>query len=200
MSLREFVVGYQDEKGEVVASLETYYNNYVKPLNPIFKGTLGEDRTVLCFFKDHPDTDPSLGIMPHKRIKGAKLYHCFGCHKVGDIVQLHKYIQSDYYHRVITMERSAIEVAELFGIPITEYKEKVVSEFDDTLYMKTQVALTDMDNKYNTVSFRDELLNIRKAEGLLVQDKASLVNRALIKLIAVTKPDEEKVLKDGEYY
>lgn len=190
MGLREFVVGYKGEDGKVLATIEEYYKRQIKPLNPLYKGDLSVDRTVLCFFKDHPDTDPSLGLIPHKHIKGAKVYHCFGCGKVGDIVQLHKYIQADYYHRIITMERSAMEVAELFGIPISEYKERKITEFDKTDYMKTMSALTRTDNMYNAIAFRDELLKIRKTEGLILQDKLSLVNRAIIKLTSVTK--EEK--------
>lgn len=119
MSIERYVVRYKDAEGNFVANIFDYYERYIKPLSSMFaRYDWYPNKKIMCFLKEHDDKNASMGNIPDTSNPGGYIYHCFGCGKRGNVVDLHVAIERDYHHRHLNKEEAAKEVAKLFNIPL----------------------------------------------------------------------------------
>lgn len=188
-SFEEFVMTYtvSDANGNesILVTIEDYHKKYIKPLDPRFQWDFynGYKGKVLCWCKDHEDKNPSMGTVPHKHLKGVKLYHCLGCNATGTVVRLHQRIQKEYHGRDITVHESCMELCQLYGIDASEY-EKV--ETDQEGYYERYRSIDDMMEEYTIKDYSGDLLNARKAFAVTgsVVALARAIDSANVKMIA----------------
>lgn len=186
MTLQEYVLTYKDEKGDIVISVEAYYDRYVKILDKKFEnGSLYVNKTVLCCFKSHGDTDPSFGIMNHRSYKGVKLYHCFGCNATGDVIRLHQRIQKDYYNRGLTDTEACRELCKMFGVAIPTVTN-LEQEYERSYDRNMKKVLSSM-HVYTLKEYSREILSVRQDKNLSISEIAAKVNKSNIKYIASKK-------------
>lgn len=191
-SFEEFVMTYKttDSEGNesILVSIEDYHKRFIKPLDPRFQWDFynGYKGKVLCWCKNHEDKNPSMGTVPHKHLKGVKLYHCLGCNATGTVVRLHQRIQQEYFGRTITDHESCMELCNLYGIDAKEY-EKV--ETDQEGYFERYRSIDDLKEEYTIKEYSSDILGARKAfavSGNLNTLKRT-IDSANVKMIATEK-------------
>lgn len=191
MKLKEYLLGYEIEEGKPVCNIFDYYRQFIKPLDDRFKyGDLQPDKKVICFFKDHEDVNPSLGVIKDTKhvYKHQYLYHCFGCGKTGDVVRLHQIIEEQYHNRKLNQDDACKELARLFNIPLGDFEELDDEDYEGMLRLKIKRA-NEVSTHYNMTDFSKGLLNIRKkAQGRkLTPQELGRVNSECVKIIASNK-------------
>lgn len=191
-SLEEFVLTYavKDANGEekIVVTIEDYYKRFIQPLDvrfsryDFYNSYKGK---VLCCFKNHADKNPSMGIIPHKHLKGVKVYHCLGCNATGDVIRLHQRIQKEYFGRSLTSRESALELCKLYNIDASEY-DKV--ETDQEGYYERYVSIGSLMEEYTISDYSSDLLDARKRFAVMgdASRLAKEIDSANIKMIATT--------------
>lgn len=174
----------KDEYGheELVVSLPEYYERYVKPLSDRFSNSsLLTSRTAICPF--HEDSDPSLGIYNGR-------YHCFGCaaqglESSGDVIRFHQRIEAKYKHREITRVESATELANMFGLDISQATETLEGREDETGLLKKGLKLASVNRlNYTIRDYRTDLMKVR-AKQYQGSDAIKAISTAQIKMTAV---------------
>lgn len=174
----------KDEYGheELVVSLPEYYERYVKPLSDRFSNSsLLTSRTAICPF--HEDSDPSLGVYNGR-------YHCFGCaaqglESSGDVIRFHQRIEAKYKHREITRVESATELANMFGLDISQATETLEGREDETGLLKKRLKLASVNKlNYTIRDYRADLMKVRtkRYQG---SDAIKAISTAQIKMTAV---------------
>lgn len=187
MTLRDFVLTYKGEDGNPLVSIERYYEDYIKPLDLRFKEySFYTHRTVICCFKGHEDINPSLGTIPHRHLKGVRVFHCFGCGASGDVVRLHQVIQRDYFNRILSDKESALDLCRLYGINAVQY-EDIDDASDQAGYLRRLQRISRYSEAYTLRDFEDELMVVRENPDAPLSDKIDYISRALIKQTAVKK-------------
>ena len=174
----------KDEYGhdELVVSLPEYYERYVKPLSDRFSNSsLLTSRTAICPF--HEDSDPSLGIYNGR-------YHCFGCaaqglESSGDVIRFHQRIEAKYKHREITRVESATELANMFGLDISQATETLEGREDETGLLKKRLKLASVNKlNYTIRDYRADLMKVRTKQ-YQGSDAIKAISTAQIKMTAV---------------
>lgn len=186
LTLEEFVLTYKNSEGNLVITVEAYYERYVKPLSPKFKQSsfAGGSSKVLCCF--HDDKRPSMGLMASTKYPGVKLYHCFGCGAIGTVIRFHQRVQREYYNRRLTETEAAKELCVLFGVDTEQYKTKVY-EGDNAVYMKRVAYIGKNIGRYDIHAFKNELCDVRSDDTLTIDKKINKLNSAMVRYIATTK-------------
>ena len=188
MTIQDYILNYK-VNDECVCDMLTYYEKYIKPLDNRFaRYTLGVSKLVLCFFKDHEDKNPSLGVIKDKHHKGQYLYHCFGCGKTGNVIRLHQIIEAQYHNRQLTEEEACKELANLFDIPLGEFDEYSEDDYEGR-YRQKIIRVERLAKQYTATDYKQKLLEIRKeAKNRQLSDKElRKVNSECIKMIASNK-------------
>lgn len=174
----------KDEYGheELVVSLPEYYERYVKPLSDRFSNSsLLTSRTAICPF--HEDSDPSLGAYNGR-------YHCFGCaaqglESSGDVIRFHQRIEAKYKHREITRVESATELANMFGLDISQATETLEGREDETGLLKKRLKLASVNRlNYTIRDYRTDLMKVRTKQ-YQGSDAIKAISTAQIKMTAV---------------
>lgn len=174
----------KDEYGheELVVSLPEYYERYVKPLSDRFSNSsLLTSRTAICPF--HEDSDPSLGVYNGR-------YHCFGCaaqglESSGDVIRFHQRIEAKYKHREITRVESATELANMFGLDISQATETLEGREDETGLLKKRLKLASVNKlNYTIRDYRADLMKVRTKQ-YQGSDAIKAISTAQIKMTAV---------------
>mgnify|MGYP004595428407 FL=1 len=174
----------KDEYGheELVVSLPEYYERYVKPLSDRFSNSsLLTSRTAICPF--HEDSDPSLGVYNGR-------YHCFGCaaqglESSGDVIRFHQRIEAKYKHREITRVESATELANMFGLDISQATETLEGREDETGLLKKRLKLASVNRlNYTIRDYRADLMKVRTKQ-YQGSDAIKAISTAQIKMTAV---------------
>lgn len=102
--------------------IKDYYDNYIQPLNTKRFDTKFKDSTlVVCPL--HNDHDPSMGIVRDKRNRKILRYHCFGCGKSGDIINLYQETQRLNRKRNISYNQAGKELADLYKLDLSQMTE-----------------------------------------------------------------------------
>lgn len=186
MNLQEYVLTYRDANGDIVISVAAYYDRYVKILDKKFEnGSLSINKLVLCCFKNHPDTDPSLGLMNNKNHKGVKLYHCFGCNATGDVIRLHQRIQKDYYSKTLSDSEACKELCKMFGVSVPTL-DKLEQDYESSYDRNNRKVLSSL-GAYTLKEYSREILAVRQNTDLSMSEIAAKVNKSNIKYISVKK-------------
>lgn len=185
MTLREYVLTYSvDDK--IVANLFDYYERFIKTLTERFtKYSYYTSNLVPCFFKDHPDNDPSMGYIKDKRLKNVKVCHCFGCGRTADVVRLHQILNHQYKNRELTEKEACIEIAQMFGIPLDEYEELDEDDYEGRYYRNLK-KIDVLAHHYTTRDFEHDLMALRNSSKPGEIDLNKL-NSACVKMIATSK-------------
>lgn len=174
----------KDEYGheELVVSLPEYYERYVRPLSGIFQNSsLISSRTAICPF--HQDSDPSLGVYNGR-------YHCFGCaaqglESSGDIIRFHQRIESKYKHREISRVESATELANMFGLDISQATETLEGKEDETGLLRKRMKLSSVNKlNYTIRDYRADLMRVRTGQ-YKGNDAIRAISTAQVKMTAV---------------
>lgn len=174
----------KDEYGheELVVSLPEYYERYVRPLSGIFQNSsLISSRTAICPF--HQDSDPSLGVYNGR-------YHCFGCaaqglESSGDIIRFHQRIESKYKHREISRVESATELANMFGLDISQATETLEGKEDETGLLIKRMKLSSANKlNYTIRDYRADLMRVRTGQ-YKGNDAIRAISTAQVKMTAV---------------
>lgn len=174
----------KDEYGheELVVSLPEYYERYVRPLSGIFQNSsLISSRTAICPF--HQDSDPSLGVYNGR-------YHCFGCaaqglESSGDIIRFHQRIESKYKHREISRVESATELANMFGLDISQATETLEGKEDETGLLRKRMKLSSVNKlNYTIRDYRADLMRVRTGQ-YKGNDAIRAISTAQLKMTAV---------------
>ena len=180
MTLSDYILSYE-ENGKIVVNLFDYYERYIKPLSSKFRDQSYDNKLVLCWFKDHADINPSMGYIADRNHKGNKLYHCFGCGKTGDVVRLNQYIESIYHNNELTEHESAVDLAQKFGVDISEFNELEDEDYD-ARFIRNIKKTEILKRRYTVADFNASLLEQRK-EGVDLER----VNFECVKMIATVK-------------
>ena len=126
-----------------------------------------------------------MGIIPHKHLKGVKVYHCLGCNATGDVIRLHQRIQKEYFGRSLTSRESALELCKLYNIDASEY-DKV--ETDQEGYYERYASIESLMEEYTISDYSSDLINARRSFAVTgdVRMLANAVDSANVKMIATT--------------
>lgn len=182
-SLEDFILEYKDsETGELVVTLATYYERYIKPLRREFsRWSFLEDKLVLCWFPDHEDVNPSMGYIPDRTHKGQYIYHCFGCGKSGNVVRLHQQIEELYHNNRLSVEDACRDLAAKFGIQLPELSELSEDDYEGK-YLRKLRKIDIMKYHYTR---NDYIREIRK--NRVGTHSLDALNSENVKMIATEK-------------
>ena len=135
-----------------------YYEDYIRPMEPKFQPySMVGNKLVLCCFHDHMDLNPSFGYYTKKENGiSYKLYHCFGCHKTGNVIRLHQQMQYQYYQKKLTEKEACLELAKLYDINVEDFED--IS--DDGLFYVGRSYMDSPDT--------DGVIYVNKAEENLI--------------------------------
>lgn len=163
-------------------SLFDYYDKFIVNLDDKFKEySYNSHKLVLCYFKDHEDTDPSMGWIYDKRNHNVKICHCFGCGRTANVVRLHQILSSQWLHKELTEKESCYELADMFNLPLDDFKDidddDLSAKFVTTI--KTQHIL---QKRYTSQDFHYNIQKIKK-QGV----DLNKVNSECVKMIATSK-------------
>lgn len=185
MTLKDYILTYERD-GKLVANLFDYYEMFIKPLDKRWEyQSYYTNNLVLCFFKDHADINPSMGYIAHRRLKGVKVCHCFGCGKTADVIRLNQIISSQYYGKELTEKESCLDLANKFDIPLEDFDE--LSDEDFGAQFERKMRLVDrLSARYTIRDFSSGLLAERKKAKDGVVD-LNRINSECVKMIATTK-------------
>ena len=189
MSLEEFILTYRGtmDNGEqgIVCNIPDYYERYIKPLDKKFSEyNFYGSRTVICPL--HNDTDPSMGLINHRFLTDVKIYHCFGCGASGTVIRLHQFIQDLYHSRKLTEDESCKELADLFGISLSDFDDIAEDDYDGK-YVAMLKRIHKLQKSYTIREYSQSLIDLRKNGSLNLPDKLTLLNNESIKMIATQK-------------
>lgn len=114
MSKRE----YSENEKRLIENIQItdYYNDKVTIIDKKFRPMKGEKPSSLCPF--HDDTDPSFSYWKEK-----KVFRCFGCGEVGDVIKFHQGIERRYHNRGMSREEAIKELGQLYNIEL-EFDEQ----------------------------------------------------------------------------
>lgn len=185
MTLREYILTYA-VNDKIVANLFDYYEKFIKHLTPRFgKYSYYTSNLVPCFFKDHPDNDPSMGHIKDKRLKNVVVCHCFGCGRTADVVRLHQILNQQYHDRELDETQACMEIADMFGIPVDEFNELDEDDYEGR-YLRNLQKVEALAQHYTVRDFSAELLQLRCSSEAGRVDLNKL-NSACVKMIATVK-------------
>lgn len=185
MTLREYILTYAvDDK--IVCNLYDYYERFIKHLSPRFeKYSYYTSNLVPCFFRDHPDNDPSMGSIKDKHLKNVRVCHCFGCGRTADVVRLHQILNQQYNDREMTEREACFELAAMFNIPVEEFEELDDDDYEGK-YLRNLQKVSRLAEHYTVRDFSQEVLHLRGSYPPGEMDLNRL-NSACVKVIATVK-------------
>lgn len=193
MTIEEYVLTYPDENGNPLINIADYFERYVKPLSPKFStSSFYEHRTVVCPF--HEDTDPSLGTINHRHLKGVRVYHCFGCGASGTVIRMHQRIQYSYHGKRMTDVEAAIDLCKLYGVDTTPLVTRQYTA-NQLVRMRKLDRLRALENAYGLRDFAEDLMPVREdtytsdkmLDMDLINQRAEKINKAVIRYMAEKK-------------
>lgn len=185
MKLKDYILTYEAD-GKVVANLFDYYEFFIKPLDKRFaEHSYYSNKTVLCFFKDHQDINPSMGYINSRKHKKIKVCHCLGCGRTADVVRLHQLMSSQWMGVELTEKEACLDLAAKFNIPIDDFDELDDEDFEGA-YIRNIKKLDKLTDRYTIREFSSALLNLRKNSQSGIID-LSKVNSECVKMIATNK-------------
>lgn len=133
-------------------SIPEYYKRVVQPINPS-KYRMKSDKMMVCPL--HDDVNPSMGIIRSK--SGEELYHCFGCNKWGNIIDLHKRVSRVLFKRYLTEEDSLKDLCRIFGVDYNLVSSKESEEVNEDI--KVDVAINSAMERFDISDFRSMMLD-----------------------------------------
>lgn len=186
--VEDYVVHYSSEGqgGTPDITITEYYDRFCLDLTPdSARFPFRTHNSTICLF--HSESDPSLGLIRPKNRAGIEKFHCFGCGVAGKVTDFHRFVQSNYYNRTITNYEAAIELADLWGIDLSDFDNNEAEDYLTTQLRKMYKAV----DTYTTQDFSEEVLKVRRHFAELnrvpTPEVVTYLNSACVKLIATDK-------------
>jgi len=174
--------------------ISQYYNDYLHPLNPQkFRKMVGEKPTSLCPF--HDDTDPSFHDW-----KAKKLYRCFGCGAVGNVIKFHQQVRRQYYKEILSHEEAIKSLARLYNIELIldektgEIKQESAIEIAKRKLLNREYTVVNpKDLSIITISsFRHANNQVKNMKGLSAEKKVGSYHSLDVMYAAYIMSQREK--------
>lgn len=125
-----------------------YYEKYVVPLNSRRYHTKGNKMMVCPLHDDH---DPSLGIIFNK--KRGEIFHCFGCGKWGDVVELHQGVVQRHKGIYMSYDEALRDLCRIFNISYDEIPKPDKSD-DASKEIMQEIALAEAIERFDVSDYR----------------------------------------------
>ena len=129
-------------------SIVDYYKTVVKPINPK-KYWIKSDKMMVCPL--HDDVNPSMGIILDK--DGNELYHCFGCNRWGNIVDLNKRVNRRLLNKYLSEEESLKDLCTKFNVSYDVVSESTDNSTDD-IDIKRELAMRDIESSFDISDYK----------------------------------------------
>lgn len=133
-------------------SILEYYKKVVQPTNPSHYKVKSE-KMMVCPL--HADVNPSMGIIHGSA--GTELYHCFGCGRWGDVVDLNIKVQRRLFRRHLNEEESLKDLCRIFGVKY-ESLPKASKESEKSKSAQQEQKLLEAQSKFDFSDFKTRLI------------------------------------------
>lgn len=156
-----------------------YYEKVVIPINPRRYHVKG-DKMMVCPL--HDDHDPSMGIIHSS--KNGEIFHCFGCNRWGNVVELHQGVTKRLKGKYISYDEALRELCRLFGENYSAIKDMEEHE-DNDKDAKQEMALEEAINKFDISDMKELFL-----QGKLAGKSVGYFNNLMMVMIGELKEKE----------
>lgn len=156
-----------------------YYERVVVPINPRRFHVKGE-KMVVCPL--HDDHDPSMGIIHSS--KDGEIFHCFGCNRWGNVVDLHQGVTKRLKGRYISYDESLRELCRMFNVNYSKIKDLEEHENRDR-DARQELALEEAIGRFDISDFKELFL-----QGKLAGKGVGYFNNLMMVMINEIKEQE----------
>lgn len=156
-----------------------YYRRVVIPVNPK-RYWVKSDKMMVCPL--HDDINPSMGIMLDT--EGNELYHCFGCNRWGNVVDLHKKVSRQLFRKYLSDEESLKDLCRIFSVPYDEVSLPTKSESED-VDVRRDIAIREAMGKFDISDFRRMM-----TEGKVKKKRVAYFNTLTMIMVNEIKQSE----------
>ena len=124
-----------------------YYRKVVMPKSKNY--WVKSDKKMVCPL--HDDVNPSMGIIYNS--SGEENYHCFGCNRWGDVVDLHKKVSRRLYKKYLSDEEALKDLCRLFNVPYEKVDINNSKKIEDD-DIRRELAIREAQDKYDIADFQ----------------------------------------------
>lgn len=129
-----------------------YYEKVVIPINPRRYHVKGEKMMVCPLHDDH---DPSMGVVHSS--KSGEIFHCFGCNRWGNVVELHQGVVKRLKGRYISYDESLRDLCRIFDVNYAQIKDMEERESEGS-EVKREMALEEAMDRFDISDFKELFL------------------------------------------
>ena len=130
-----------------------YYEKFVIPLNPR-RYRVKSEKMMVCPL--HDDHDPSMGIIHSS--KDGEIFHCFGCNRWGNVVDLHQGVCKRLLGRYVSRKEAVRELCKILNVDYdTVCASESESEESDSSE-KAELALDEAISRFDISDFKELFL------------------------------------------
>lgn len=126
-----------------------YYRLFVQPMNSS-RYKIKNDRMMVCPL--HDDHDPSMGVMINK--KQGEIFHCFGCGRWGDVVELHMGVMKRLRGIYMSYEEALKDLCRIFSIDYNTLPKPSNSCTRDKEILH-EIALVEAMERFDVSDYRN---------------------------------------------
>ena len=159
-------------------SLVEYYDKSIGPLHLKYSEKSWRSvKVVVCPL--HNDHDASFGIMKDRNNRDIMRYHCFGCGKSGNVVNLHQQMTQQRTGKTLTVLEAARELAAMYQIEIDEEALNAIDDSITTYYAERTTVTEDLvANKFRPTvrNYQRNFMKLRKAQEAGMEVTALIQN------------------------
>ena len=160
-------------------SIVEYYKKVVQPLNPAHY-RIKSDKMMVCPL--HDDVNPSMGIIMNG--KGEELYHCFGCNRWGNVVELHKAVSRRLFKKYLSDDEALKDLCRVFNVDYVLVSDSIQeSEKDEDI--RQEVAIREAMDRFDIADYQRMF-----TEGKLKKKPIAYFNTLTMMMIAEMKESE----------
>ena len=156
-----------------------YYRRVVEPMNPRRYKMKGEKMMVCPLHNDH---DPSMGIMLNK--KRGEIFHCFGCGRWGDVVELNVGVRQRLQGIYMTYDESLRDLCRVFDVDYDSLPKPDINT-DASKEIMQEIALTEAMERFDVSDYRELYL-----EGKRKKKSIAYFNTLTMIMVNEVKEDE----------
>lgn len=147
-----------------------YYRKFVQPMNPT-RYRVKNSKMMVCPL--HNDHDPSMGIIENK--KRGEIFHCFGCGRWGDIVELHQGVMQRLKGLYLSYEESLKDLSRIFGIDYSTLPKPDKNDKGDK-EIQQEIALVEAMERFDVSDYRNLFLEgKRRKKGIAYFNALTMV-------------------------
>lgn len=157
-----------------------YYKRVVQPINPAHY-RVKSDKMMVCPL--HGDINPSMGVVVGST---GEQYHCFGCGKWGDVVDLHMKVSRRLLKKHLSEEESLKDLCRIFNVDYAALpNERVEEELSRSALQEK--AIIEAKGKFDYSDYNEMI-----TEGKLKKKGVPYFNTLLMIMIGELKSKEAR--------